>query len=73
MNKLKIKGKTTKPFETTTRGFFLIPFYNIFEISKEEGIIHLLVGEDEYHRIAMGNFLALDQRTRKIRVVPACY
>ncbi len=73
MNKLKIKGKTNKPFETTTRGSLKFPFYNIFEISREEGIIHLSVGEDEYHRITMGNFLALDQRTQKVWVVLACY
>jgi DNA-directed RNA polymerase subunit beta len=56
-----------------TRGSFETPFYKISEIFREEEIIHLLAGEDEYHRIAMGNFLALDQRTRKVQVTPACY
>nr|AND48512.1 beta subunit of RNA polymerase [Flatbergium sericeum] len=56
-----------------TRGSLETPFYKISEISREEGIIHLSAGEDEYHRIATGNFLALDQRTRKVQVTPARY
>jgi DNA-directed RNA polymerase subunit beta len=43
-----------------TRGSLETPFYKISEISREEEIIHLSTGEDEYHRIATGNFLALD-------------
>jgi DNA-directed RNA polymerase beta subunit len=39
-----------------TQGFLETPFYNISEISREEGIIHLSAGEDEYHRIATRNF-----------------
>ncbi|KAH9530522.1 hypothetical protein CY35_20G008200 [Sphagnum magellanicum] len=50
-----------------TRGSLETPFYKISEISREEGIIHLLTREDEYHRIAIGIFLALDQRTRKVQ------
>ncbi len=49
------------------------PFYKISKISKEKGIIHLLAGEDEYHQIATGNVLALDQRTQKVHVTLACY
>nr|AND47529.1 beta subunit of RNA polymerase [Sphagnum lenense] len=56
-----------------TRGSLETPFYKISEISREEGIIHLSAGEDEYHQIATGNFLALDQRTRKVQITPARY
>ncbi len=56
-----------------TRGSLETPFYKISEISREEGIIHLSAGEDEYHRIATGIFLALDQRTPKVQITPARY
>jgi hypothetical protein len=32
-----------------TRGSLETPFYKTFKISREEGIIHLSMGEDEYH------------------------
>jgi DNA-directed RNA polymerase subunit beta len=56
-----------------TRGSLETPFYKIYEISRKEGIIHLSAREDEYHRIVTGNFLALDQKTRKVQVTPARY
>jgi DNA-directed RNA polymerase subunit beta len=56
-----------------TQGSLETPFYKISEISREEGIIHLSAGEDEYHRIAMGNFLALGQRTQKVHVTSVRY
>ena len=49
------------------------PFYKISKISKEEEIIYLSAGEDEYYRIATGNCLALDQGTQRIQVTPARY
>jgi len=33
------------------RGTLETSFYKISQISREEGIIHLSTGEDEYHRI----------------------
>jgi DNA-directed RNA polymerase subunit beta len=56
-----------------TQGSLETPFYKISEMSREEGIIHLSGREDEYHRITTRNFLALDQRTRKVQVTPARY
>ena len=49
------------------------PFYEISKISKEEKIIYLSAGEDEYYRIATGNCLALDQGTQRVQVTPARY
>jgi DNA-directed RNA polymerase subunit beta len=49
------------------------PFYKISKISKEEKVIYLSAGEDEYYRIATGNCLALDQDTQKIQITPARY
>ena len=49
------------------------PFYKISKNSKEEKIIYLSAGEDEYYRIATGNCLALDMATQKIKVTPARY
>jgi DNA-directed RNA polymerase subunit beta len=37
-----------------TQGSSETPFYKISEMSREEGIIHLLAREDEYHRITTG-------------------
>nr|YP_009041047.1 RpoB [Tetraphis pellucida]AIB08532.1 RpoB [Tetraphis pellucida] len=49
------------------------PFYKISKISKEEKLIYLSAGEDEYYRIATGNCLALDQQSQKVQVTPARY
>nr|WIA67710.1 RNA polymerase beta subunit [Apopellia endiviifolia]WKW94919.1 RNA polymerase beta subunit [Apopellia endiviifolia] len=49
------------------------PFYKISDSSNEEKIINLSAGEDEYHRIATGNCLALDQKNQKERITPARY
>jgi DNA-directed RNA polymerase beta subunit len=38
--------------KVNTHGYLKTPFYKISELSREEGIIHLSVGEDEYHQIA---------------------
>ncbi len=56
-----------------TRGSLETPFYKTFKISREERIIHLSMGEDEYHWIATGIFLVLDQRIRKVQVLLDCY
>nr|QPO89858.1 RNA polymerase beta subunit [Cephalotaxus hainanensis]ULU28341.1 RNA polymerase beta subunit [Cephalotaxus hainanensis]UPV70437.1 RNA polymerase beta subunit [Cephalotaxus hainanensis]UPV70519.1 RNA polymerase beta subunit [Cephalotaxus hainanensis]UPV72077.1 RNA polymerase beta subunit [Cephalotaxus hainanensis] len=47
------------------------PFYRISERSKEEEIIYLLPGEDEYYRIATGNSLALNQGVPEEQFTPA--
>nr|QZJ47979.1 RNA polymerase beta subunit [Tetraphis pellucida] len=49
------------------------PFYKISKISKEEKLIYLSAGEDEYYRIATGNCLALDKQSQKVQVTPARY
>nr|YP_009531786.1 beta subunit of RNA polymerase [Leiosporoceros dussii]AXZ70935.1 beta subunit of RNA polymerase [Leiosporoceros dussii] len=49
------------------------PFYKISETFKEEDIIYLSAGEDEYYHIATGNCLALDQTDQKEQVTPARY
>nr|WIA68229.1 RNA polymerase beta subunit [Pellia epiphylla]WIA68315.1 RNA polymerase beta subunit [Pellia epiphylla] len=49
------------------------PFYQISDLSREEKIISLSAGEDEYYRIATGNCLALDQNSREERITPARY
>lgn len=54
-------------------GFLESPFYKISKNVKEEKIINLSAGEDEYYRIATGNCLALDQGTQKIQITPARY
>jgi DNA-directed RNA polymerase subunit beta len=50
-----------------TRGSLKTPFYKISEISREEGIIHLSAGEDEYHRIATGIFWLWIKELEKYR------
>ncbi len=38
--------------KVNTQVYLETPFYKEFEISREEGIIHLSIREDEYHQIA---------------------
>nr|YP_009825468.1 RNA polymerase beta subunit [Botrychium lunaria]QIU83283.1 RNA polymerase beta subunit [Botrychium lunaria] len=54
-------------------GYLQSPFYNLFDESGEEHIVHLSPEEDEYSRIATGNFLALNRGTREEQVTPARY
>nr|YP_009668539.1 RNA polymerase beta subunit [Haplomitrium blumei]QCW59315.1 RNA polymerase beta subunit [Haplomitrium blumei] len=49
------------------------PFYKISEISEEEEITGLSAAEDEYYRIATGNYLALDRSTREEQITAARY
>nr|QYB21608.1 RNA polymerase beta subunit [Halocarpus bidwillii] len=49
------------------------PFYKISERSKEEHMISLLPGEDEYYRIATGNSLALNHGVQEQQFTPAQY
>nr|YP_009578655.1 RNA polymerase beta subunit [Taxus calcicola]QBK33631.1 RNA polymerase beta subunit [Taxus calcicola]QBK34451.1 RNA polymerase beta subunit [Taxus calcicola]QBK36747.1 RNA polymerase beta subunit [Taxus calcicola] len=47
------------------------PFHRISERSKEEHMVYLLSGEDEYYRIATGNYLALNQGVPEEQFTPA--
>nr|AER45540.1 rpoB [Agathis australis] len=49
------------------------PFYKISERSEEEHMVSLLPGEDEYYRIAMGNYLALNHGIQEEQFTPAQY
>nr|QYB21715.1 RNA polymerase beta subunit [Lagarostrobos franklinii]BBF90894.1 RNA polymerase beta chain [Lagarostrobos franklinii] len=49
------------------------PFYKISERSKEEYMVSLLPGEDEYYRIATGNYLALNHGIQEEQFTPAQY
>nr|QWW92091.1 RNA polymerase beta subunit [Spruceanthus planifolius] len=50
------------------------PFYRISEVSEiNNKIYNLSAGEDEYHRIAIGNRLALDQNSREDQITPVRY
>nr|YP_009701072.1 RNA polymerase beta subunit [Parasitaxus usta]QEQ14277.1 RNA polymerase beta subunit [Parasitaxus usta] len=49
------------------------PFYKISERSKEEHMVSLLPGEDEYYRIATGNYLALNHGIKEEQFTPAQY
>nr|YP_009701054.1 RNA polymerase beta subunit [Manoao colensoi]QEQ14259.1 RNA polymerase beta subunit [Manoao colensoi] len=49
------------------------PFYKISERSKEEHMVSLLPGEDEYYRIATGNYLALNHGIQEEQFTPAQY
>nr|YP_010138387.1 RNA polymerase beta subunit [Torreya fargesii var. yunnanensis]QPO90327.1 RNA polymerase beta subunit [Torreya fargesii var. yunnanensis] len=47
------------------------PFHRISDRSKEEHMVYLLPGEDEYYRIATGNSLALNQGVPEEQFTPA--
>nr|YP_009059732.1 RNA polymerase beta chain [Amentotaxus formosana]YP_009158994.1 RNA polymerase bsubunit [Amentotaxus argotaenia]AKP55076.1 RNA polymerase bsubunit [Amentotaxus argotaenia]UPV69810.1 RNA polymerase beta subunit [Amentotaxus formosana]BAP47722.1 RNA polymerase beta chain [Amentotaxus formosana] len=47
------------------------PFHRISKRSKEEHMVYLLPGEDEYYRIATGNSLALNQGVPEEQFTPA--
>nr|QYB20922.1 RNA polymerase beta subunit [Athrotaxis laxifolia]BBN66315.1 RNA polymerase beta chain [Athrotaxis laxifolia] len=47
------------------------PFHRLSERSKEEHMVYLLPGEDEYYRIATGNSLALNQGVPEEQFTPA--
>nr|YP_009667632.1 RNA polymerase beta subunit [Cololejeunea lanciloba]QCW58408.1 RNA polymerase beta subunit [Cololejeunea lanciloba] len=50
------------------------PFYKISEMAEVNNKIHnISAGEDEYHRIAIGNRLALDQNSRENQITPVRY
>nr|QYB21990.1 RNA polymerase beta subunit [Pherosphaera fitzgeraldii]BBF91004.1 RNA polymerase beta chain [Pherosphaera fitzgeraldii] len=49
------------------------PFYKISERSKEEHMVSLSPGEDEYYRIATGDYLALDHGVPEEQFTPAQY
>lgn len=50
------------------------PFYKIYEMAEVNNkIYNLSAGEDEYHRIAIGNRLALDQNSREDQITPVRY
>nr|YP_009629045.1 RpoB [Lewinskya incana]QBX99190.1 RpoB [Lewinskya incana] len=59
--------------KVNTWGSLESPFYKMSKISKEEKLLYLSAGEDEYYRIATGNCLALDQDTQQIQITPARY
>uniref|UniRef100_A0AB39U2R7 DNA-directed RNA polymerase subunit beta n=1 Tax=Ophioglossum hongii TaxID=3238578 RepID=A0AB39U2R7_9MONI len=54
-------------------GYLQSPFYDLFEEFGKEQMVYLSPEEDEYSRIATGNFLALNQETRDEQVTPARY
>nr|QYB22480.1 RNA polymerase beta subunit [Sequoiadendron giganteum]BBN66888.1 RNA polymerase beta chain [Sequoiadendron giganteum] len=47
------------------------PFHRLSERSNEEHMVYLLPGEDDYCRIATGNFLALNQGVPEEQFTPA--
>nr|WKR35126.1 RNA polymerase beta subunit [Pleurozia subinflata] len=49
------------------------PFYKISRNWQKNQIYNLSAGEDEYYRIATGNFLALDQNDREEQLTAARY
>nr|BBF90919.1 RNA polymerase beta chain [Lepidothamnus intermedius] len=49
------------------------PFYKISGRSKEEHMVSLLPGEDEYYSIATGNYLALNHGIQEEQFTPAQY
>ena len=59
--------------EINNLGCLESPFYKISEISEKDKIINLSAGEDEYYRIATGNYLALDENSREELITPARY
>nr|AJB98518.1 RNA polymerase beta subunit [Helminthostachys zeylanica] len=54
-------------------GYLQSPFYNLFDESGKDHMVYLSPEEDEYSRIATGNFLALNRGTWEEQVTPARY
>ena len=59
--------------EINNLGCLKSPFYQISEVSEKNKIFNLSAGEDEYYRIATGNCLALDEKSREELITPARY